>query len=466
MGTFNIWTIGCQMNTSDARTLSDELEGLGFSETAKARNADLVVLYSCMVRQHAEDKVRSKLGELRLLKRERPSTRIAVAGCIGDVQTWQKKYPFVDFFLAPGQDMSIQEKLADLVEIDQFYRIEPEDAARLPRISEGITMHQGCNRNCTFCIVPSTRGRERSRTPEDILGEVQGLVARGTREVMLLSQIAERYGRDLVPRSSLAELLQKLNDEADGLQRIRFLTSYPADFHPKLIDAIAELPKVVEDINLPIQSGDDEILQRMRRGYTYGFYRDLVGRMRERIPNLSMATDIIVGFPGETEAQFQHTLDAMAEIKWDVVHIAAYSTRTGTPAAEYDDQLPLEEKKRRVHEVERLQKEIATARNAPLLGTTVEVLIEGQSKGKWYGRTRSNKLVHIASEQVLAGQLVEAHVTHTSPWSLQGDLTRVIPTLPQPDLAALPDEPEIVAAPASGSWLTLPMVGRGAVGGV
>ena len=180
-----------------------------------------------------------------------------------------------------------------------------------------------------------------------------------------------------MPRSSLAELLKVLNDEADGLQRIRFLTSYPADFHPNLIEAIATLPKVVEDINLPIQSGDDEVLKRMRRGYTYGFYRDLVGRMRERIPNLSMATDIIVGFPGETEAQFQNTLKAMAEIKWDVVHIAAYSTRTGTPAAEYEDQLPLEEKKRRVHEVERLQKEIATARNAPLLGQDVEVLIEG-----------------------------------------------------------------------------------------
>src|SRR6185503_21152996 len=188
MATFNIWTIGCQMNTSDARKLSEELEEQGFSETQKARSADLVVLYSCMVRQHAEDKVRSKLGELRLLKRERPSTRIAVAGCVGDIAAWQKKYPFVDFFLAPGEDMSIQDKLSDLIEIDQFYRIEPPDAARAPRVSEGITMHQGCNRNCTFCIVPSTRGRERSRTPHDILAEVQGRVQRGTRGGVLLSQ--------------------------------------------------------------------------------------------------------------------------------------------------------------------------------------------------------------------------------------------------------------------------------------
>jgi len=463
MATYNIWTIGCQMNTSDARKLSEELDGQGFTETEKARSADLVVLYSCMVRQHAEDKVRSKLGELRLLKRERPSTRIAVAGCVGDVEAWQKKYPFVDFFLAPGQDMSIRDKLADLVELDQFYRIEPPDAARLPRISEGITMHQGCNRNCTFCIVPSTRGRERSRSVDDILCEVRGLVERGTREVVLLSQIAERYGRDLRPRASLADLLQRLNDDADGLQRIRFLTSYPADFHPAIIEAVATLPKVMEDINLPLQSGDDEVLQRMRRGYTYASYRDLVARMRDRIPTLSLATDIIVGFPGETEAQFQNTLKALAEIRFDIVHIAAYSTRTGTPAAIYEDQLPLEEKKRRVHEVEALQKEIATARNAPLLGRTIEVLIEGHSRGKWYGRSRNNKLVHIASEEALAGQLVEAQITHTSPWSLQGDLLRIIPTLPQPVLAE-PDGDDDADAMAvsgptarSGGWLTLPM---------
>jgi tRNA-2-methylthio-N6-dimethylallyladenosine synthase len=326
--------------------------------------------------------------------------------------------------------MSIRDKLADLVELDQFYRIEPPDAARMPRISEGITMHQGCNRNCTFCIVPSTRGRERSRTPDDILCEVRHLVARGTREIVLLSQIAERYGRDLRPRVSLAELLRHLNDHAEGLERIRFLTSYPADFHAELIEAIATLPKVMEDINLPLQSGDDEMLRRMRRGYTYGFYKELVDRMRARIPNLGLSTDIIVGFPGETEAQFQNTLAALAEVQFDVVHIAAYSPRPGTPAADYADQLPLEEKKRRVHAVEALQKEVQTAKNAPLLGQTLEVLIEGQSRGKWYGRTRTNKLVHIPSEEALAGQVVQARITHTSPWSLQGELVPVAVATP------------------------------------
>jgi tRNA-2-methylthio-N6-dimethylallyladenosine synthase len=410
------------MNTSDARRLSEDLEGHGFEETENRRSADLLVLYSCMVRQHAEDKVRNQLAELRRMKQERPSTRVAVAGCVGDVAAWQQQYPFVDFFLEPGQDLTVRDRLTDLVELDQYYRIEPADAARAPRVSEGITIHQGCNRNCTFCIVPSTRGRERSRSLEDILAEVRSLIARGTREVVLLSQIVERYGRDLRPRVSLAELLHRLDGEAAGLERIRFLTSYPGDFHRDLIAAVATLPKVCEDINLPLQSGDDEVLRRMRRGYTVGFYKDLVARIRDQIPDLGISTDIIVGFPGETEAQFENTLEALADIQFDVVHVAAYSPRPGTPAAVDPDQLPLEEKKRRLHEVEALQKQIAETRNGRLLGKTVEVLVEGEAKGKWYGRTRTNKLVHFASSEPLAGRLVDVRVTHTGSWSVVGEL--------------------------------------------
>ena len=437
MGKFHIWTIGCQMNTADARRVSEDLERQGFEETDTSRSADLVVLYSCMVRQHAEDKIRNQLADLRRVKQERPATRIAVAGCVGDVDAWQKQYPFIDFFLEPGKDMSVENRLADLIEIDQFYRIEPEDAARAPRVSEGITIHQGCNRNCTFCIVPSTRGRERSRTPDDILHEVNELVARGTREVVLLSQIVERYGRDLRPRVSLAELLHRLNDETGALARIRFLTSYPGDFHADLIDAVATLPKLCEDINLPLQSGDDEVLRLMKRGYTVDFYKGLVARIRERVPGLGMSTDIIVGFPGETEAQFENTLKALAEIRFDVVHVAAYSPRPGTPAAIYSDQLPLEEKKRRLHAVEALQKQIAASISEPLLGRTLEVLIEGEAKGKWYGRTRTNKLVHIASAEPLAGRVVRARITQTGPWSLQGNL-----------VSAEPPRPVRIAAPA------------------
>jgi tRNA-2-methylthio-N6-dimethylallyladenosine synthase len=424
VGKFHIWTIGCQMNTSDARMLTEELETYGYEPSDSKATADLVVLYSCMVRQHAEDKVHSQLGELRLLKRDSPGLKVALAGCIGNVEWWQQKYPFVDFFLSPGQDLTVKDKLVDLLDLQEYYRVEPAGAVRAPRVSEGITMHQGCNRSCTFCIVPSTRGGERSRTPDDLEQEIRDLVSRGTREVVLLSQIAERYGRDLRPRVSLAQLLERLN-EVEGLERIRFLTSYPGDFGKDLIEAVATLPKVCEDLNLPIQSGDDEMLRSMRRGYTVGFYKDLVARLRERMPELGIQTDIIVGFPGETEAQFENTLKVLAEIEFDVVHVAAYSPRPGTPAADWPGQIPQEEKKRRLHRVEELQKRIAAEKHARLLGKTVKVLVEGQAKGKWYGRTRTNKLVHFAHPDDLAGQLVDVEVVQTSPWSLQGEVARV-----------------------------------------
>jgi tRNA-2-methylthio-N6-dimethylallyladenosine synthase len=420
MGTFHIWTIGCQMNTSDARMLTEELETYGYQPAESTRKADLVVLYSCMVRQHAEDKVHSQLGELRLLKRERPDLKVALAGCIGDIEWWQRKYPFVDFFLSPGQDLTVKDKLVDLLDLQEFYRLEPAGAIRAPRVSEGITMHQGCNRSCTFCIVPSTRGGERSRTPDDLEQEIRDLVARGTREVVLLSQIAERYGRDLRPRVSLAQLLGQL-EEVDGLARIRFLTSYPGDFGKDLIEAVATLPKVCEDLNLPIQSGDDEVLRAMRRGYTVAFYKDLVARIRDRIPEVGLQTDIIVGFPGESEAQFENTLRILEDVRFDVVHVAAYSPRPGTPAADWPDQVPLEEKKRRLQRVEELQKRISTENNARLLGRRLEVLVEGQAKGKWYGRTRTNKLVHFMDQGSDVGQLVGVEIVQTSPWSLQGE---------------------------------------------
>jgi tRNA-2-methylthio-N6-dimethylallyladenosine synthase len=409
------------MNTADSRRLAAELEGYGYEVADSPDQSDLVVLYSCMVRQHAEDKVHNQLALLRRLKGMRPWTRVVLAGCIGEPEYWRKKYPFVDFFLSPGQDLSIRAKLADLLELQEYYRLEPAEAIRQAGISEGITIHQGCNRHCTFCIVPSTRGGERSRVPADIEAEVRQLVSMGTREVVLLSQIVERYGRDLRPRVSLAQLLERLN-AVEGLQRIRFLTSYPGDFGRDLIEAVATLPKVMEDINLPIQSGDDEMLRSMRRGYTVDFYKQLVGRLREAIPDLGISTDLIVGFPGETEAQFENTLKAMREVQWDVVHVAAYSPRPGTPAASWPGQLPLEEKKRRLHAVEELQRQIALDRNAGLIGRTMEVLVEGRAKGRWYGRTRNNKLVHLQHANNLAGEVVWATVTQAGPWSLQAEV--------------------------------------------
>jgi tRNA-2-methylthio-N6-dimethylallyladenosine synthase len=422
VSTFSIWTIGCQMNVADSRRLAESLERYGLQAAEGPHNADVVVLYSCVVRQQAEDRVHGQLHALKQMKQLRPNMKVVVAGCVSDIPDWRQRYPFVDLIAEPGQDLTVRDRLVDLLDLDQRYRFDPDQAVRLPGISEGVTIHQGCNRSCTYCIVPSTRGGERSRPPAVIVDEVSTLVQRGTREVVLLSQIVERYGRDLRPRVRLSDLLAQLN-EVDGLQRIRFLTSYPGDFGNDLVEAIAALPRVCEDVNLPIQAGDDGVLSRMRRGYVVEHYRELIGRLRARIPEIGLSTDVIVGFPGETDAEFQHTLDMLDEFRFDVVHVAMYSPRPGTVAAtEMHDDVPREEKRRRLHEVESLQKRIATRINERYLGRSVEVLVEGTAKGRWYGRTRTNKLVHFASDRPLGGETVAVEVTATEPWYLEGRL--------------------------------------------
>src|SRR5215467_4403920 len=416
MSTFSIWTIGCQMNVADSRRLAESLEKYGLQPADGPHAADVVVLYSCVVRQQAEDRVHGQLHALETMKRSRPNMKVVVAGCVSDIPDWHHKYPFVDLIAEPGQDLTVRDRLIDLLDLSERYRFDPEQAIRLPGISEGVTIHQGCNRSCTYCIVPSTRGGERSRPPGVIVDEVRRLVERGTREVVLLSQIVERYGRDLRPRVRLSELLAEL-DSVDGLERIRFLTSYPGDFGRDLVDAIAALPRVCEDVNLPIQSGDDDVLRRMKRGYAVEHYRELIGRLRARMPEIGLSTDVIVGFPGESELEFQHTLDMLDEFRFDVVHVAMYSPRPGTVAAtQMVDDVPREEKRRRLHAVEELQRRIASNINERLLGRTVEVLVEGTAKGRWYGRTRTNKLVHFEHGGDLAAQLVKVLVTGTQPW--------------------------------------------------
>lgn len=443
MGNYHIWTIGCQMNEADARRLGDELDLVGFTPCQGADDADLVVLYSCVVRQAAENKVHNQLMRLRDTKRHRPALKIALAGCMAGEETThlQRTYPWVDLFVSPKADVSLRNQVLDLLDLDARYRLEPDDAQRTPGVSAGVTIHQGCNRRCTYCIIPFRRGDERSRHPWDVEAEVRGLVQRGTREVVLLSQIVERYGWDLTPHSTLAELLARL-DAVPGLERIRFLTSYPNDFGPDLIEAVATLPHVCEDVNLPIQAGDDTVLRRMARGYKVADYARVVDALRTRMPEIGICTDVIVGFPGETAAQFDNTLHTMEQMQWDVVHVAMFSPREGTVAATWPDDVPKAEKKRRLHAVEELQAEIATAINARLLGRTLQVLVEGQSKGRWYGRTRTNKLVFFDHAAPLAGQLVQVRVDQTSPWALQGALVG------EPPVAGLATPPIVDAAGA------------------
>ena len=291
-------------------------------------------------------------------------------------------------------------------------------------------MH-GCDHLCTYCIVRLRRGRQRSKRPVEIVDEVQCLVERGAREVTLLGQNVDAYGRDLPDQPTLAGLLEAVH-EIDALWRIRFLTSHPADMAGELIEAVADLPKVCEHIEVPIQSGDDEVLKRMLRRYTIAQYRELVVKIRERVPSVALATDVIVGFPGETEKQFMNTYNLLREIRFDVVHVAAYSPRPGTAASRLADDVPPQEKERRRKAVEELQGQIAGEINALFLGQMVEVLIEERHKGKWCGRTRTNKLVFFEDEGDWRGKLAKVRITWAGPWSMQGS-PAVLPSLPDSD---------------------------------
>jgi len=410
MPKYHIWTIGCQMNKAESERLGSRFEELGYEATNTADEADLIVLNSCVVRQSAENRVLNKLNAMKTLKKARPEVVLALTGCLvnAEVDQLKKSFPHVDYFFKPG---------------DYPPWLEGTGTPSLPHHPSPavyVTIMQGCDNFCSYCIVPYRRGRERSRPIPEIACEVRELVNRGAREVTLLGQNVDSYGHDLPDRPDLADLLTELND-IGGLARLRFLTNHPKDMSLKLIEAIARLDKVCEQISLPVQSGSDDILKLMKRGYLVEQYRHLIMQIRDKIPGVALSTDIIVGFPSESVSQFQQTADLLSETKFDTVHIAAYSPRTGTLAArEFDDNIPLPEKKERLNEIERLQEGIATEINGRLLGKTVEILVEGRVRGKWYGRTRTDKLVFFGSDDNCHGQIMKIRIDKTSPWSLQG----------------------------------------------
>jgi len=411
MPQYYIWTIGCQMNKAESERLGSYLEQLGYQATGTAEVADIIVLNSCVVRQSAENRVINKLNSLKSLKKIQPDTTLAVTGCLvnSKIDQLKKSFPHVDYFFKPGDYPPWLEK--------------PESAPVLPRHpSPGVFVPiiQGCNNFCSYCIVPYRRGRERSRTIPEIACEVKTLVHRGVREVTLLGQNVDSYGHDLPGKPDLADLLSELN-AINGLARLRFLTNHPKDMSSKLIEAIASLDKVCEQISLPVQSGSNEILKAMRRGYTVEQYRQLVTQIRSKIPGIALSTDIIVGFPSESKPQFQQTVNLLSELRFDTVHVAAYSPRPGTIAAgKLEDNIPPAEKKERLNKIEQLQEGIATEINAQLSGKTVEILVEGKVKEKWQGRTRTGKIVFFNDASNCLGQLMNIRVEKTSPWSLQG----------------------------------------------
>jgi tRNA-2-methylthio-N6-dimethylallyladenosine synthase len=409
---YYIWTIGCQMNKAESERLGSRFEGHGYEPAGSITEADLIVLNSCVVRQSAENRVVNKLHVLKALKKNRPDIKLALTGCYvnSDINAMSRSYPHVDHFFKPG---------------DSPPWLDASETPILPyspAISTYVTISQGCNNFCSYCIVPYRRGREKSRTMDEIICEVKELIRRGAREITLLGQNVDSYGHDLPDRPDLADLLTELNG-IEGLLRLRFLTNHPKDMNQKLIDAIAGLDKVCEQINLPVQAGSNAILKKMNRGYTIAQYRRLVERIRSRISGVAVSTDVIVGFPTESEEHFRETFNLLSEMNFDTVHIAAYSPRAETAAArELADDVPAAEKKTRQNILERLQEEIQTELNRRLLGKTVEILVEGKLRGKWHGRTRSNKPVFFSSHLDYTGQLIKVNIDRTSPWSLQGEI--------------------------------------------
>ena len=423
-GRYFIWTIGCQMNKADSERMGSALEQLGLQRAILPKDADVVVLNSCVVRQNAEDKVVGMLTSLKPWRERKDGATLALMGCMvgPKYDDLQKRFPYVDVFMQPQKYDPLIELLGERLGVDVDGCVGPL-VPPSPQLTTYVPIIHGCDKFCTFCIIPYRRGREVSRSVEELVHECQMLAARGVLEVTLLGQNVDSYGHDLPGAPDLADLLEAVHEQVPGIERLRFLTSHPNDMSGRIIDAVARLPRVMEHINLPFQAGDDDVLTNMRRGYTNADYRELVSRIRSSIPDVSLATDLIVGFPGETEAQFERSLEMVRDIRFDKVHVAAYSGRPGTIAdRKMEDNVPAEEKERRLKAIEELQEQVATERNAEYLGQDVEVLIDGHRKGKWQGRTRTDKLVFIEDENDLLGHMVKVRVTRTSPWSLQGAL--------------------------------------------
>ena len=445
MKKYHIWTIGCQMNVADSTHVGAELEKLGYEPTNSIDEAEIVVLNTCVVRQSAENKALGKLGSLKPWRMQDPNRTLALMGCMVGVKPSPKllnAFPWVDVFMAPSEARPLVDHIRNRMTEEELKAVEARQLARRhqlqdeaypiaslkhlslagePPVAAYVPVVYGCSHACSFCIIPFRRGIERSRPLDEIVAEERGLVAQGVREITLLGQIVDRYGYDFDNRRpNLVDLLEAVH-EIDGLYRIRFLTSHPNYMTDDLLEAVARLPRVMPHIEVPIQAGDDEVLDRMKRGYTADDYRRLVARIRATIPDVAIHTDIIVGFPGETDEQFQRTYDILEELRLEKAHLARYSPRPGTVSQRrMPDDVPDEEKRRRHQLLEAQHERISAELNRRWLHQTVEVLVEDRHKGKWRGRTPQNRLVFFEDERNLRGQLVDVTITWTGPWSMQG----------------------------------------------
>ena len=441
---YHIWTLGCQMNVADSQLLASELEKLGHRAADRGEDADIMVVNTCVVRRSAEDKGLGRLHLLSKVKEAQPDKVIGVMGCMVGVRDplWmRKRLPFVDVFMPPSDPAPMVSFLKE--RMDEASALELEAQARDSRdalqdgelvlplhergqlVSAHVPVVYGCSHACTFCIIPFRRGVERSRRVGEIVAQARSLARQGVKEITLLGQIVDRYGKDIPDGPDLADLLRIVHGVAEevGLERIRFLTSHPNWMTEKLLRTVAELPRVMPHIEVPIQAGDDEVLARMRRGYTSDQYRKLVDKIRRIIPQVAIHTDIIVGFPGETREQFMRTYQVLEELKLDKAHLARYSPRPQTVSERrMTDDVPETEKRERHKLLEELQARVVAEINSQFLGQTIEVLVEEKHRGRWRARTPQNKLVFFEAEGDWKGRLAQVEVTWAGPWSMQARL--------------------------------------------
>ena len=433
---YYIETWGCQMNEEDSEKLSGMLKRIGYTRTENKEEAGIILFNTCCVRENAENKVFGNLGALKNLKKKNPDLIIGICGCMmqqeGMADRILKEFPYVNIVFGTHNAYKFPEYLnrvrTEGVQIKEIFNKETDIVEGLPIDRESsvkafVTIMYGCNNFCTYCIVPYVRGRERSRKPEDILKEIRELVAQGYKEITLLGQNVNSYGKGLEEDVDFAKLLRMIN-EIEGLERVRFMTSHPKDLTLDVIMAIKECDKLCEQIHLPVQSGSNSILKKMNRHYTREYYLDLVKKIKEEIPGVTLTTDIIVGFPGETEEDFQETLELVKEVGYSSAFTFIYSRRNNTPADMMLNQVSEEDKHHRFNRLVAAVNERVIAQNKAEEGNILEVLVEGNSKNdaeKLTGRTRTGRLVNFTGEGISAGDIVNVKITRAQNFSLIGE---------------------------------------------
>ena len=433
-GRYKILVYGCQMNIADAERMEGQLQAAGYARTEETANADIILINTCCVRETAEDKVYGKIGEVKKIKEKNPKLIFGIAGCMAQKEgdNLMRRAPHIDFVLGTGKVQELTRIIAEIraehspvvdVALSDSEIAEDLPVARGGKFSAWVPIMYGCNNYCTYCIVPYVRGRERSRAPEEVVVEVRRAVAEGYREVTLLGQNVNSYGKDH-KEADFADLLRMV-DEVEGIRRVRFMTSHPKDISDKLIDTIKSGAHICEHIHLPVQYGSSRLLKAMNRGYTVEKYRERALRVREALPEASLTTDLIVGFPGETEEDFAEMLSFLREMRYDSAYTFLYSKRSGTPAATMANQVADDVKHARLNRLMEEQNAISRAINERLMGAELEIMVEGASKNDprvWSGRTRTNKIVLFPHGTEAEGDFVQVKINQPQTWLLKGEV--------------------------------------------